>query len=67
MNCILYTTSGGKWKEIGELYEVGRNYHTMGQIQEEATETMLQKGTTGYSKNITTKPTMVLGLVTKAS
>jgi hypothetical protein len=46
---------------MGDFYEVSRNYHTMGQTQEESIKFMLVIGNTGYIRNITEQANSGLG------
>lgn len=75
-SCILVTRK--KWKEMWDFYEVSRNYHTMGQTQEECNTRVLPQKYTRYLKNIRNcfscfslkaqaQPTLALVLMTTGS
>lgn len=62
---------------MGDFREVSRNYHTMGQAQQESNKTVLHQKNTRYLKNIKNcfscsglkaeaQPTLALGLITIA-
>lgn len=68
---IMYTTYRGNMKRNGDFSEVSRNYHTMGQTQEESNKSMPFTGSTGYIRKVTSgtllnKPTADLELITTA-
>lgn len=50
-SCILLIRE--TWEEMRDLYEVSRNYHTIGQTQEESNKSFLFTGNTEHIRKIT--------------
>lgn len=57
----MYTVLGLKCKEMGSFYEVNRNSHAVGKIQEEVEQTVWHKENIGCPKNITDQVHSSLG------